>query len=243
MGFSRLTDRVIKARNFTPASRTKGSVKYVVIHTMESPEAVTTAEDVAVWMAGSTAPQASAHYGVDVNSIVGMVDETDVAWGAAGANSNGMHIEHAGKAGQTREQWADQYSRGELNLSAKLCADIIKRWGIRRKHPTNSELAAGSGGVIGHNQVSEVIDPGSGHWDPGPGFPWKGYMEDVEALLDGRKWQVQLRVGKQVLARSSNVGTLKLLAKYREFSREKAPRIVRLRAAGKSPVVRIARVG
>lgn len=243
MGFSRHTDKVIRARNYTDTARAKGSVKYIVIHTMESPEGVNTAEDVAVWMAGAFAPEASAHYGVDVNSIVGMVDETDVAWGASGANSNGLHIEHAGKAGQTAVQWADAYSRGELNLSAKLCADLIRRWGIRAKHPSNAELAAGSGGVIGHVQVSEVIDPGSGHWDPGPGFPWKAYMNDVEALLDGRKWQVQLRVGKQILARSSNVGTLKLISKYREFSRKKAPRIARLRASGKNPVVRIARVG
>ena len=243
MGFSRATDKVVIARNFTPASRSRGDVKYVVLHTMESPEEADTAENVAAWFAGSTAPQTSAHYAVDNNSIVGMVDESDIAWAAPGANTNGMHIEHAGQAAQTAAQWQDAYSRGELNESAKLCADILKRWGIRKAHPSNSELAAGSGGVIGHDQVSEVIDPGAGHWDPGPNVPWREYMEDVHALLDNRKWQVQLRLGNQVIARSRNVGTLKLVSMFKEFSREKAAKIAKLRTEGKKPIVRIARVG
>ena len=125
MGFSRATDKVVIARNFTPASRSRGDVKYVVLHTMESPEEADTAENVAAWFAGSTAPQTSAHYAVDNNSIVGMVDESDIAWAAPGANTNGMHIEHAGQAAQTAAQWQDAYSRGELNESAKLCADIL----------------------------------------------------------------------------------------------------------------------
>ena len=59
------------------------AIDVLVIHTMESPEKPDTAESVANWFSGSTAPQASAHYCIDGNSIVQCVHDDDVAWHAA----------------------------------------------------------------------------------------------------------------------------------------------------------------
>jgi N-acetyl-anhydromuramyl-L-alanine amidase AmpD len=45
---------------------------------------------------------------------------------------------------------------------------------------TNDELADGqSKGFVSHAQVSEVFKQ-STHTDPGPGFPWKLFLEKVE---------------------------------------------------------------
>ena len=75
-------------------------IDLLVIHTMEAPEKPDTAENVAKWFAGSTAPQASAHYCIDADSIVQCVQDRDVAWHAPGANHNGLGFEHAGTAGR-----------------------------------------------------------------------------------------------------------------------------------------------
>ena len=97
----------IQARNSTPANRT--TIDLLVIHTMEAPEKPDTAENVARWFAGSTAPQASAHYCIDDDSIVQCVHDKDVAWHAPGANHNGLGFEHAGFAAQAPKDWQDAY--------------------------------------------------------------------------------------------------------------------------------------
>ena len=65
----------VAARHFTPApvgiNAAHGRpVALVVLHAMQSQERVDTAENVAAWFAGPAAPQASAHYLVDRDSIV-----------------------------------------------------------------------------------------------------------------------------------------------------------------------------
>ena len=90
----------VQAKNFTQGP--SNAIDVLVIHTMESPEKPDTAESVAHWFAGSTAPQASAHYCIDDNSIVQCVHDADVAWHAPGANHNGLGFEHAGRAAQTQ---------------------------------------------------------------------------------------------------------------------------------------------
>jgi N-acetyl-anhydromuramyl-L-alanine amidase AmpD len=243
--FSPLVDRIIRAKNFTRnAGRSSGAMRVVVIHTMESPEGVTTAEDVSNWAAGPTAPKASWHYAVDSNSIVGCVDEEDVAWAAPGANHDGVQIELAGKAGQTAQQWADDFSRAELVLAAKLVADICKRREIDVRKLTNAQLADGrSRGVIGHVQASEVFKR-STHTDPGTAFPWEKFMRDVKALMpDSRRWQVRLVNGKgDVVDRSMIVGTAGLAARVAAFSARVAGRFARMAAAGEGPRIRTVRV-
>lgn len=165
--------RFTQARNYTRATGRK--VDVVVIHTMESPEGVDTAESVASWFAGSTAPQASAHYCVDSNSIVQCVREEDVAWAAPGANSDGIHVEHAGRANQTAAQWADAYSRKELDVSAGLVADITRRHGIPARWLSVADLKAGRRGITSHANVSLAFRK-SNHTDPGPGFPSGAYV-------------------------------------------------------------------
>jgi hypothetical protein len=54
------------------------------------------------------------------------------------------------------------------------------KYDIPVRHLTNDELADGqSKGFVSHAQVSEVYKQ-SNHWDPGPGFPWKLFLEKVE---------------------------------------------------------------
>lgn len=146
-------------------------VRVVVIHTMESPENATTAEDVARNWFARTAARASAHYCVDADSIVQCVSEADTAWAAPGANADGIQIELAGRAGQGATGWADTYSAAELDIAARLVADICTRHSIPIRKLTREQLAAGERGIIGHADASAVYRL-SDHTDPGPDFPW-----------------------------------------------------------------------
>ncbi len=168
----------VLAANYTPANRK--AVRWVVFHSMEASEKPSTAEAVANWFAGKSGPppKASAHYNIDCDSIVRSVPEVDVAWHAPGANSEGIGLEHAGYARQTEAEWLDDYSSRMLWLSARLCADICKRWGIPVEYVDAEGLKAGRGGITTHADVSAAFKK-SNHYDPGKDFPMEEYLRMV----------------------------------------------------------------
>lgn len=166
------------ARHFTPI--TSRPIRLVVIHMMEAPEKPGTALAVAKWFASDAAPQASAHYCVDSVEIVQSVKEQYIAWGAPGANRDGIHIEHAGYASQNTEQWDDPYSAAMLKLSAKLTAEICERWAIPLQWLTVEQVKDGeTRGICGHVDVTEAFHL-STHTDPGKNFPKDRYVELVQ---------------------------------------------------------------
>jgi N-acetyl-anhydromuramyl-L-alanine amidase AmpD len=172
---------LVRARNAGPA-RPGQRVDLVVIHTMEALKRAGTARAVAEWFAGASAPEASAHYCVDADEIIQCVPEDVVAWCAPGANRRGVHLEHAGYAGQSAAAWDDDYSRRVLALSAALARDIAARHQIPIVHLTPDELRKGARGFCGHAEVSKAwpsAHPEKDHWDPGPGFPWDQYLDLV----------------------------------------------------------------
>ena len=179
-----------QARNYTKGRRKK--IRVIVIHDMEAPEAAQTAENVAAWMAGSTAPQASYHYGVDADSVVQIVRDYDTAWHCPNANADGLGVEPPGYAKQVRREWTDAYSAASLRRSARLTASLAKKYGIPVRRLTAAQIRDGvSKGFVGHVDVSRAFDTPGGHVDPGPFFPWDVYLKMVQIELDalnGRKW-------------------------------------------------------
>lgn len=176
--------KFIQARNYTKAGR--DSVRLIVIHTMENPEKPGTALAVAKWFASPTAPRASAHYCIDNKEYVQCVAELDVAWAAPGANRDGIHLEHAGRALQTAADWQDPYSSAMLRISAYLAADIANRYGIPVVKLTPEQVADGkSKGFCGHADVTKAFPKRGSHTDPGAGFPWDWYLELVQAAQRG----------------------------------------------------------
>lgn len=170
----------VQARHYRPG-RIK-PVELIVIHSMEAPERVDTAENIAHYFA-TTDVEASAHFCVDNNSVVQCVKLADTAYAARNANANGVHIEHAGYAKQTREEWLDEYGKAMLGQSAALAAIICKQFNI----PVQKAKFAGVDnprvtmmGFVGH---AEVPLHGS-HWDPGSGFPWDYYLAAVRTELE-----------------------------------------------------------
>lgn len=176
-----LASSFVQARHYTP--RRNQPVTMIVIHDMESSETVKTAENVASWFAGPSAPQASAHYCVDSDSTVQCVAEMDVAWHAPGANHCAVGIEMAGRANQTLAQWNDPFSKLMGLRTAMLCVDIMRRRKIPNVFLTAKDLVAGKwSGITTHNEVSKAFKR-STHTDPGPQWPRSAFMATITGLL------------------------------------------------------------
>lgn len=174
----------IEAKNYTDIAPGR-RIDLIVIHDMEAPESRDTAENVAAWMAGPTAPQASYHYGVDSDSVVQSVADHDIAWGAPGANHNGLQIEHAGYARQTKGDWLDAYSRAELDNSARLVARLCSLYRIPAIHLMTQALKQGAHGIVTHADCTKAFGPVGGHSDPGVNFPMTRYIQLVKSYMTG----------------------------------------------------------
>lgn len=159
-------------------TRTRGrKIDVVVIHTAEVGERRDAAEAVASWFSRPSS-QVSAHYCVDVDSIVQCVRERDIAWHARGGNSNSIGIELSGYARQDDADWADAYSQAMLERAAGLTASICSRHDVPIRRLRAAGLRADARGITGHVDVSEAFRK-SDHWDPGPEFPWPRFLEQV----------------------------------------------------------------
>lgn len=178
-----------KAKHFQAASRGRGDITAIVIHTLEYPERPTAAEWAAGFFRDPHGPKGpvavSAHYTVDADSITHSVLEKDIAWHAGPANGWSVGIEHAGYASQSAAEWSDTYSTSMLERSAELAAGICRRYGIPAVRLTAEDLKAGKRlGICGHLDVTNGLTGGKGHVDPGPNFPWAWYLERVAALVE-----------------------------------------------------------
>jgi len=181
MNFEFETDNfpVIKARFFTDVTE-KRQPRVIVIHSMEAPEKGDTAENVARFFQNpGENRKVSAHLCIDNNSIVQCVFDNDIAFAAPGANRDGIQLELAGFARQTRDEWLDPFSILVLENAANAAAQYCLKYNIPVRHLTNAELKSGQKGIVGHAQVSEVFKK-SDHTDPGKGFPWDHFIERVK---------------------------------------------------------------
>lgn len=155
-----------------------GSIRLIVIHSGETGEGSTAAEGMGNWFADPAA-NASAHQGSDTDSVCTYLPDTATAWAAPGANHDGLHLELAGRAGQTSGQWADDASTKILANGATVVRAWCDRYGIPARWLTDTQLRDGtSRGLVTHAQVSRVFK-GSTHWDPGPNFPKARFLELV----------------------------------------------------------------
>lgn len=130
---------------------------------------------------------ASAHTCSDQNSITRSVHDNDTAYAAKNANACGLHHELVGLADQSRAQWLDPISRATIKLGARVCRDWSGLYRIEQRRLTVAEVRRiledpSKGTMTGftdHATVDKAM-PSSGHWDPGPYFPWDIFMAEVK---------------------------------------------------------------
>jgi len=175
-----MADKFIQARNFR-AGRT-APIRLVVLHSMEAAESLKTAENVARWFAGPSAPMASAHFCIDAGQVVQCVRLQDTAFAAPGCNHDGVQIELAGYAKQTSEDWGDAFSAAMLEKAAALTADICRVYQLPATFVDSAGLLAGAKGITTHAEVSKAYKK-STHTDPGRGFPMASFLASVRSHM------------------------------------------------------------
>lgn len=174
----------IEAKHHGRAAR--ALVDLIVLHCMEAPEASTRAEACAEYFAMGPVV-ASAHYCADSDSVVQCVPDHLVAYGAPGANHNGLHIELAGYARQARDAWLDDFGIRMLWMAAQLVARKCSEWNIPVLFLRADQLLGPRPrGITTHYEVSQAFKQSS-HTDPGPGFPMDYFLEQVDVALDAQQ--------------------------------------------------------
>ena len=169
-----------QARWYTKAGRADSSIKWIVLHVMQAPEKLSTAEGTQNYFA-STSVKASTHFSCDADSTIQSVMIADIAYGAGGANAAGVHIEQAGYAEQSAVDWSDAYSQRMLvEQVAPLVGRLATRLQIPLRFVDAAGLKRGDRGVTTHKQCSDAF--GGSHWDPGLAYP-------IDQVLDvARLW-------------------------------------------------------
>lgn len=155
--------------------------RLIVIHTAECGETKTADRAIEATLIARRLP---VHRIFAAESEIQMLDLDAPSSGARGLPaSDGVHYEHAGYAGQTAEEWADDYSTAMLDRSARRAAADAKILGIPVRHVTGDDVLNGSG-FCGHIDITNAYQVKGGHWDPGPQFPWDHYLSLVRQYQD-----------------------------------------------------------
>ena len=172
--------------DFYPAAHHSGprhpaDIKWIILHSTEG--------DTAVGAAGwfhNPKSAASTQLVCDDKVVFRCVDDLTIPWAAPGANTNGLHIEHAGYA---KWRWRDwMRHRDMLKRSAYQAAKWCLKYNIPAVWLSPSDLQHGKRGFSSHLNCTRAF-PGGSHTDPGPGFPrWyylrlvRGYLKDLRAV-------------------------------------------------------------
>lgn len=154
-------------------TRLLSSIDLLVVHCTQG----ASARGAAAWFSNDDS-RGSAHVVVDRLECYRTLAPSTIPWGAAGVNGRGWHLELAGYAEWSRNQWLEH--RGTLNRGAFKLAYHGRRFEIPLTRLSRRQLAAGHDlGVIDHATASAVY--GGSHWDPGPHFPWDVFMKKAKA--------------------------------------------------------------
>ena len=150
----------VKSPNYSTASRGKGQITTVVVHTVQG-----SYNGCISWFQNPSA-KVSAHYVVSkTGAVTQMVKEKDIGWHVGSANGYTVGIEHEGYVSDPN--WATPKM---VTASAKLTCYLVKKYG----------LTATKTHIKGHVEL-----PKQTHTDPGKYWPWATYLAQVQACVKG----------------------------------------------------------
>lgn len=166
----------------TSGKRPLNVIKHIVMHSTEG----STARAAASWFQNPLS-KGSAHICVDDTTCYRTLEDSDIPWGAKGANYSGFHIEQAGFAKWTTYIWSKTH-RKTLNRAAFKAALHCKRYGIPIRFVKADGLKLGVAGITTH--VECTIAFGGSHTDPGVGWPrtlFMGLVRSYAAVIKVRR--------------------------------------------------------
>jgi len=170
-----LFSKIVNSFTGNSSSRRGAPVRASVIHTTES-------ADGSLWAIVNyfkrAGVQASSSYVVGdgdpdkdgFTEVVRVVPENLKPWTQLSFNPFAVSYELIGRAKRTREEWLGRY-RAQLRTAAALVAEDMLQYNLPVQHAVP--------GVVGHVDLPKYGFPQT-HWDPGPGFPWDVFLDDVK---------------------------------------------------------------
>ena len=162
------------------------AIRYIVLHDGEVADGDHAAEIIGRIFENPGAG-GSSHYGADNNSVQQYLSLDRIAWGAPPLNTAGIHVEQAGLARYSRQDWLAGYIPMLLRV-AELLAWLYQHYGVPLVHLSERELRAlgpdpkRPAGIVTHAQVTEVFKQ-SDHTDPGAGYPLDMVLQAARAML------------------------------------------------------------
>jgi len=164
--------------------RYTGTPKNIVIHTTESGLRKGSAKAVASWLS-RTEYKASAHYVIDADETLSIVDLEDTAWGVGGGpqNSSGVQLELVGRASTTRDDWLNGLEHKVLCRAAAITALLAYTYEIPLRRVEAHGLNDLISGVAGHSAYTTAFGI-STHTDPGIEFPWDAFLAQSAQYLE-----------------------------------------------------------
>lgn len=171
--------------------------RLVVIHTAEG---ATSAAGLGGYF-GTTAAASSSHVGIDADGVIQYVPYARQSWTLRNGNPISENAELCGFASMSRAEWLSErdvtreFIPGKGRKTVRRPRQMLRHaaaWTARRcaenKVPLRkigpADVDAGQRGVIGHaDWTLSRVGQGT-HTDPGPGFPWDVFMEDVQRFAN-----------------------------------------------------------
>ena len=151
-------------------STTRYNKSIFAIHTIEG-----SAAGCLSWFRNCSA-NCSANYVVsEAGGIWQCVDEVHMSWHVTCMNYCSIGTEHEGYAASASHPTA------LYNASALVVRDACNRWGIPKSHSPCSHS------VLGHVDINNCWC-GPGHWDPGAGWDWTYFMQQVVGAPPPPTW-------------------------------------------------------
>jgi hypothetical protein len=171
-------DDSIRAVHFG-GTRPASQIRLIVIHSTEGD----TAAGAAGWFAND-ASEGSAHVVVDQTHCYRTLPDDVIPWGAKGdrVNEDGLHIEQAGYAKWSRDEW--MANRSTIDNAARVVAAWAYEYHVPLRFLTADDLRAqGSNarGITSHVEVTRAFDVSGGHVDPGVEYPIDYFMSKVRS--------------------------------------------------------------
>lgn len=155
-------------------TRPLGQILWIVMHDTEGG----TAKGIAEYFASRNA-QGSAHLVIDDKECYRCLTDSQVPWGAPGANVKGFHIEQCGYARWSTVIWKKHIQT--LNRAAYKAAFHCHKFNIPPVFVTAKGLRNGQKGITTHKECTKAF--GGTHTDPGPMWPRKLFMFSVRRFL------------------------------------------------------------
>ena len=143
-------------------TRSLSQIGLIVIHCTQSHSARSSAQ----WFENTRA-QGSAHLVLHELECFRTLDNNVIPWGAKGANTRGFHIEIAGWAEWSRQDWL-KHSQA-LRRAAYKAAVHARKFGIPIRSLSAEQLKAGQKGFVTHALCTKAF--GGSHSDPGKHCP------------------------------------------------------------------------